>query len=58
MKTLIVNIGQIVSGDIARPLLDGDSIAMEDGRIAAVGRGLDGEADTVIDAQGSTVTPA
>ena len=57
MKTLIVNIGQIVSGDIARPLLDGDSIAMEDGRIAAVGRGLDGEADTVIDAQGSTVTP-
>jgi enamidase len=57
VKTLIVNIGQIVSGDIARPLLDGDTIAMEDGRIAAVGQGLDGEADTVIDAQGSTVIP-
>ena len=27
VKTLIVNIGQIVSGDIARPLLDGDTIA-------------------------------
>ena len=30
MKTLIVNIGQIVSGDIARPLLDGDTIAIDD----------------------------
>src|SRR5215813_9489911 len=36
MKTLIKNIGAIVSGDIARPLLD---------------------ADTVIDARGSTVIP-
>ncbi|OGK84951.1 MAG: Enamidase [Candidatus Rokubacteria bacterium GWC2_70_16] len=57
MKTLIRNIGQIVSGDIARPLLDGDSIVIQDGKIAAVGTGLDGEADTVIDARGSTVTP-
>ena len=57
MKTLIRNIGQIVSGDVAAPLLDGDSIAIEDGRIAAVGRGLDGDADTVVDAQGTTVIP-
>ena len=57
MKTLIVNIGQIVSGDIALPLLDGDAIAIEDGLIAAVGRGLDGDADTVIDAEGATVIP-
>src|SRR5262245_35335735 len=56
-RTLIGNIGQIVTGDIARPLADGDSIAIEDGRIAAVGRGLDGDADTVIDARGSTVIP-
>ena len=55
--TLIVNIGQIVSGDVARPLLDGDSIAIDDGLIAAVGRGLDGDADTVIDAAGATVIP-
>ena len=57
MKTLIKNIGQIVSGDIARPLLDGDSIVAADGRIVAVGRGLDEDADTVVDARGSTVMP-
>ena len=57
MKTLIKNIGQIVSGDIARPLLDGDSIVAADGRIVAVGRGLDEDADTVVDARGSTVVP-
>ena len=57
MKTLIRNIGQIVSGDIAKPLLDGDSIVIADGKIVAVGRGLDDDADTVIDARGSTVVP-
>jgi enamidase len=57
LKTLIRNIGQIVSGDIARPLLDGDSIVAADGKIVAVGRGLDDDADTVIDARGSTVIP-
>jgi enamidase len=57
MRTLIRNIGQIVSGDIARPLADGDAILIEDGRIAAVGTGLDAGADTVIDARGTTVTP-
>jgi len=57
MKTLIKNIGTIVSGDIARPLLDGDSVVVADGAIAAVGRGLDVDADTVIDARGSTVIP-
>jgi enamidase len=57
VKTLIRNIGQIVSGDIAAPLLDGDTIVIEHGKIAAVGRGLDGDADTVIDARGTTVVP-
>jgi enamidase len=47
MKTLIRNIGMIVSGDIARPLLGGDSIMIADGKIAAAGRRLDGDADTV-----------
>ena len=56
-KTLIRNIGQIVSGDIARPLVDGDSIVAADGKIVAVGRGLDEDADTVVDARGSTVVP-
>ena len=57
MKVLVRNIGQIVSGDIARPLLDGDSIVAADGKIVAVGQSLDDDADTVIDARGSTVVP-
>ncbi len=58
MRTLITGIGQIVSGDIDAPLLDGDSIAIVDGRIEAIGRDLDAdEADTVIDAHGTTVMP-
>src|SRR3970282_2149613 len=57
MKTLIKNIGLVVSGDIAKPLLDGDSIVVADGKIAAIGKGLDVDADTVIDAKGSAVIP-
>src|SRR5262245_5585630 len=57
MTTLIKNIGQIVSGDIARPLGEADSIVIVDGRVAAIGRGLDAEADTVVDARGTTVMP-
>src|SRR2546425_1552987 len=57
MKTLVRNIGTLVSGDIGRPLLDADSLVIREGRIAAVGRGLDEDADTVIDARGTTVTP-
>jgi enamidase len=57
LKVLIRNIGQIVSGDIATPLLDGDSIVTADGKIVAVGTRLDDDADTVIDARGSTVVP-
>src|ERR1700730_15408656 len=57
MKTLIRNIGLIVSGDIERPFLEGDSIAIADGRIVAVGKGLEDGADTIIDAKGSAVIP-
>ena len=57
MATLIRNIGTLVSGDIARPILDADSILIRDGRIAAVGRGLDDDAQTVVDAHGTTVLP-
>jgi enamidase len=60
MKTVIRGIGQIVSGDIARPLLDGDTIVCVDGRIAQVGReamvDTDGAA-TMIDARGTTILP-
>jgi enamidase len=60
MRTLIRNLGLVVSGDIAAPLLDADEILIEDGRIAAIGRrlGLDaGEPDQVIDAHGTTAIP-
>jgi enamidase len=60
MKTVIRGIGQIVSGDLGEPLLDGDTIVCVDGKIAQVGHAatLDAEgAETVIDARGSTVIP-
>jgi enamidase len=57
MKTLLRNIGILVSGDLSQPRLDADSILVTDGRISAVGRGLDEDADTVIDARGTTVMP-
>ena len=57
MRTLIKNIGQIVSGDIERPLLDETAVLIADGRFTALGRGLDADADTVIDAKGSTLIP-
>ena len=57
MRTLITGIGTVVSGDIAAPLLDADSIVIADGRIEAIGRGLDADADVVIDAKGTTVVP-
>jgi enamidase len=59
VRTLITGIGQLVSGDIERPLIDADSILIVDGRIEAVGRDLgDGvETDVVVDAGGTTVMP-
>src|SRR6185503_3064150 len=47
----------IVSGNIEAPLLDGDSVLIADGKFYTVGRGLDADADTVIDAKGSTLIP-
>ena len=57
MRTLIRGIGQVVTGDIAEPLADADSIAIIDGQIESIGRGLDDDADVVIDAKGTTVIP-
>ncbi|MEP9348519.1 amidohydrolase family protein [Xanthobacter sp. KR7-225] len=60
MRTAIVNLGRIVSGDLSAPLIAGDAILMADGRIAAVGT-LDAAAldacDVVIDAGGATAMP-
>jgi enamidase len=62
MRTLITNIGSLVTGDIDGPIADADSILVEDGRIAAVGRGLTADAGAggpaqVIDAKGTTAIP-
>ncbi len=55
---LIHNIGQIVSGDFAAPLIKGDSILIHDGVIAAIGRELAAGAGVIkISANGGTVIP-
>jgi enamidase len=59
-KTLIKNIGLLLSGDIDQPILDAQAILVENGRIAAVGAPSEmdgGDADVVIDALGSCVAP-
>ncbi len=61
MRSIVIkNIGTILSGDIDNPILKGDTIVVTDGKIAAIGgaeiaNGI--EAEKVIDAAGSTVTP-
>jgi len=61
MPTLgIVNVGTLVSGDLTAGVLAGDSVLVEDGRIARIGdRGQTGahDADVVLDAHGTTVMP-
>jgi enamidase len=59
-KLLIRNVGLMLSGDLARPILDADALVAVDGRIVAVGRlkDLDVEgATTIIDAMGSALAP-
>jgi enamidase len=60
MKTAIVNIGRIVSGDWRDPLATGDAVLCEDGLITAVGTlsaSAVEAADVVIDAGGATAIP-
>jgi enamidase len=57
MTTLLRNIGLLVSGDLRHPVLDADSLVLRDGLIAGIGRGLDEDADIVIDCRGTTVMP-
>lgn len=59
-KLVIRNIGLILSGDLARPILDADTVVAIDGRIAAIGREKDVDtegATTLVDANGCTLTP-
>ncbi|MCD6568008.1 MAG: amidohydrolase family protein [Dehalococcoidia bacterium] len=56
---LIKNIGKIVSGDIKKPIIEGDAVLVEDGKIKKVGKGseIGSRADRVINANGITLTP-
>jgi enamidase len=56
--TAVVNIGRLVSGDLAAPTLDADALLLAGGTIAEIGSGIDrGRAERVIDVQGAAVGP-
>jgi len=57
---LIENISQIVSGDIEQPLVEGDTVLIREGRMAAIGARDDisaGDVEHVIDANGCMLWP-
>lgn len=59
--TLVIeNIGQILSGKLEEPLIDGDCVIAVDGVITAIGRGKDldtDRCDTRVDANGVWLSP-
>jgi len=60
MKTALINLGPIVTGDWRNPLADGDTLLMEGGLITSVGGAGESEldaCDVVIDAAGATLSP-
>ena len=59
-KVVIRNIGLMLSGDIDKPILQADTIVVNEGLITAVGRQADcdiAQPDTEIDARGTCVCP-
>ncbi|MBA4329442.1 MAG: Enamidase [Polaromonas sp.] len=59
-KVVITNIGLLLSGDIDQPILDADTIVVNDGLIVAVGKASDcdmAHARTTIDAHQTCVAP-
>jgi len=59
-KVVIRNVGLMLSGDIDRPILDADTLVVNDGVIVAVGKERDcdtGDARRVIDARGTALAP-
>jgi enamidase len=60
MKTAIVNVGVILTGDWREPVAPGDSIVMDEGSIVHVGTASASQiaaCDVVIDADGATAIP-
>lgn len=58
--TVLTNIGKVLSGDIKNPILDGNTILIDNGKIQQIGnedvtKGI--KVDQWIDVQGSTVVP-
>ena len=59
-KLVIKNVGFMLSGDIDEPMLDANTVVVQDGLIAAVGKEKDcnlAHAHTTIDAKGTTLCP-
>ncbi|MFC3229688.1 amidohydrolase family protein [Marinibaculum pumilum] len=59
-KLLVRNIGLMLSGRLEQPILDADCILAVDGRIAAIGREKDVDAEgagTIVDAKGIALAP-
>jgi enamidase len=59
-RLLIRNIGLLLSGNLEQPILDADTVVAVDGKIAAVGKAKDVDAEgatLIIDARGTTLAP-
>jgi enamidase len=56
-RTLITNIGEFFTGDLARPTVPASALSIEDGRVAALDPPDDAGYDHVIDARGGAVLP-
>jgi len=60
VRVVIRNVGLMLSGNLARPILEADTVVIDAGRIVAVGRGADCDidgADLTIDARGTALAP-
>ncbi len=59
-KVVIMNVGLMLSGDIDNPILEADTIVVQDGVIVQVGRAADCDVDQprrLIDCRGTAVAP-
>lgn len=59
-KVVIRNVGLMLSGDIEAPILDADTVVVDDGLIVAIGREKDCDTDgaqRVIDCRGTALCP-
>jgi enamidase len=55
--TALVNIGTLMTGDLASPMATADSLLISEGRISKIGDVEDGDGERTIDVNGATVGP-